>query len=209
MRNFCSGRMFLFCCSLFIVPLQAATVTWKSSTDGAFWVDKPALTTTAWDNDQTSYISADETQTDQEIQDWGGCVNERPWDGLMKLSAANRDSAVRAMFDTVEGILTCARCPIGMSDMAMGHYADDDSFTVDYTMSKFSIAEDRKYLIPWIKAGMKWNPHLRVWASPWTQPPWMKTTDDFYGGSLKDDPKIRDAFVLYLEKWCQAFLAKV
>ena len=44
------------------------------------------MTTTAWDNDQTSYISVDEKQTDQEIFDWGGCVNERPWDGLMKLS---------------------------------------------------------------------------------------------------------------------------
>ena len=112
------------------------------------------------------------------------------------------------MFDTVEGILTCARCPIGMSDMAMGHYADDDSFTVDYTMSKFSIAEDEKYLIPWLKAAMKWNPHLRVWGSPWTQPPWMKTTDDYYGGSLKTDAATRNAYVLYLEIWCQAFRAQ-
>jgi glucosylceramidase len=203
-----SAEVWALCCTLIIGVTQAATVTWKSSTDGAFWVDKPAITTSAWDNDQTSYISADETQTDQEIQDWGGCVNERPWDGLMKLSAANRDSAVRAMFDTVEGILTCARCPIGMSDMAMGHYADDDSFTVDYTMSKFSIAEDQKYLIPWLKAAQKWNPHLKVWGSPWTQPPWMKTTNDFYGGSLKTDSQTRNAYVLYLEKWCQAFRAE-
>ncbi|MGA2506245.1 MAG: carbohydrate-binding protein [Chitinispirillaceae bacterium] len=200
--------VFLFCCTLFIAALQAATVTWRSSTDGAFWVDKGTLTTTAWDNDQTSYISLDETQTDQEIFDWGGCVNERPWDGLMKLSQANRDSAVRAMFDTVEGICTDARCPIGMSDMAMGHYADDDSFTVDYTMAHFSIAEDQKYLIPWLKAAMKWNPHLRVWGSPWTQPPWMKTTNDYYGGSLNTDAQTRNAYVLYLEMWCQAFRAQ-
>jgi len=201
-------KVFLLCCTLSITVLQAATVTWKSSTDGAFWVDKPAITTTPWDNDQTSYISIDEKQTDQEIQDWGGCVNERPWDGLMKLSAVVRDSAVRAMFDTVEGICTDARCPIGMSDMAMGHYADDDSFTVDYTMAHFSIAEDQKYLIPWLKAAMKWNPHLRVWGSPWTQPPWMKTTDDYYGGSLNTDAQTRNAYVLYLEKWCQAFRAQ-
>ena len=192
----------------FVISLQAATVNWKSSTDGAFWVDKPAITTTAWDNDQTSYIGVDEKSTDQEISDWGGCINERPWEGLMKLSQANRDSAVRAMFDTVEGILTDARCPIGMSDMAMGHYACDDSFTADYTMSKFSIAEDQKYLIPWIKAAIKWNPHLKVWGSPWTQPPWMKTTNDFYGGSLKTDTQTRNAYVLYLEKWCQAFRAE-
>ena len=203
-----SSTLLFMCCALCITAPRAATVTWKSSTDGSFWVDKPAMTTTAWDNDQTSYISVDENQTDQEILDWGGCVNERPWDGLMKLSQANRDSAVRAMFDTVEGICTDARCPIGMSDMAMGHYADDDSITADYTMSKFSIAEDEKYLIPWLKAAMKWNPRLKVWGSPWTQPPWMKTTNDFYGGSLKTDPQVRNAYVLYLEKWCQAFRAE-
>ena len=203
-----TAAVFLFSCVVSVASLQAATVTWKSSTDGAFWVDKPAITTTAWDNDQTSYISVDETQTDQEIFDWGGCVNERPWNGLMKLPEATRDSAVRAMFDTVEGILTNARCPIGMSDMAMGHYACDDSFTADYTMSKFSIEEDKKYLIPWIKAGMKWNPRLRVWCSPWTQPPWMKTTNDFYGGSLKTDTLVRNAYVLYLEKWVQAYRAE-
>jgi glucosylceramidase len=199
---------FIICYTVSIAVLQAATVNWKSSTDGAFWVEKPAITTTAWDNDQTSYISVDQKQTDQEIDYWGGCVNERPWDGLMRLSPALRDSAVRAMFDTTEGILTAARCPIGMSDMAMGKYADADSIGPDYNMETFSIVQDKKYLIPWLKAAMKWNPRLKVWASPWTQPKWMKTTNDYYGGTLKDDPRVRNALVLYLEKWCQAFRAE-
>lgn len=202
-------------CALSLPSLQAATVTWRSSTNNAFWVDKGPLTTTAWDNDQASYISLDEKSTDQEIDDWSGCVNERPWHGIMKLTQANQDSVVKALFDPVEGILTNARCPIGMNDMAMGTYVCDDSFTVDYNMERFSIAQDKKYLIPQLKAAMKYNPRLRVWATPWSPPPWMKMKDasgavwmSYYGGRLKPDAQTRNALALYLEKWVQAYRAE-
>jgi glucosylceramidase len=203
-----AAAAFLICCTLSIAALQAATVTWRSSTNGAFWVDRGTLTTTAWDNDVTSYISVNETQTDQEIHDWGGCVCERPWHGIMKLSQANQDSVVKALFDTVQGILTNARCPVGMNDMAIGTYVCDDSFTVDYNMDRFSIAEDRKYLIPQLKAAMKFNPRLRVWCSPWTPPPWMKTRLSYYGGRMRPEAQYRNALALYLEKWIQAYRAE-
>jgi glucosylceramidase len=203
-----ASTVFLISCTLSIAALQAATVTWRSSTNNAFWVDKGPLTTTAWDNDNSSYISVDEKSTDQEIDDWSGCVCERPWHGIMKLSQANQDSVVKALFDPVEGILTNARCPIGMNDMAMGTYVCDDSFTVDYNMERFSIAQDKKYLVPQLKAAMKFNPRLRVWATPWSPPPWMKTTMSYYGYQLKPDAAVRNALALYLEKWVQAYRAE-
>jgi glucosylceramidase len=203
-----TAAVLLICCTLSLSLLQAATVTWRSSVSGAFWVDRGTLTTTAWDNDVTSYISVNESQTDQEIHDWGGCVCERPWHGIMKLSQANQDSVVKALFDTAQGILTNARCPVGMNDMAIGTYVCDDSFTVDYNMDRFSIAEDRKYLIPQLKAAMKFNPRLRVWCSPWTPPPWMKTRLSYYGGRMRPEAQYRNALALYLEKWIQAYRAE-
>jgi glucosylceramidase len=206
-KRFAAAAVF-FCCVLSVTVPRAATVTWKSSTNGSFWVENPTITTVPWDNDVTSYISINETQTDQEIFDWSGCINERPWEGLMKLSQANRDSATKAMFDTVEGILTNVRCPIGMNDMSIAAYVCCASFTPDYSMAGFTIAQDLKYIIPWIKAGQRWNPRLRVWSSPWTPPPWMKTDTDYTGGSLKTDAQIRTAYALYFSKWIQAFRAQ-
>lgn len=206
MNKYFKPLLFSLCWMLSTGITQAGTVAWKCTINNSPWVEKSPLSTTAWDNDNSSYISVDEAQTDQEIEDWGGCIIEKAWDGLMKLSQTDRDAAVKAMYDTVEGIYTNARCAIGMNDMSMNtrNYSDDE-FPNDYTMEKFNITRDKEYLIPFIKAAMVYNPHLKVWATPWSPPTWMKTRNSFYGGRLKADPQVRQALALYIEKWVKAY----
>ncbi len=43
-------------------------------------------------------------------------------------------------------------------------------------MEHFSIARDEMALIPYIKAAQAVKDDIKFWASPWTPPPWMKTT---------------------------------
>ncbi|HET7538643.1 MAG TPA: glycoside hydrolase family 30 beta sandwich domain-containing protein, partial [Polyangiaceae bacterium] len=78
----------------------------------------------------------------------------------------------------------------------------------DYTMSSFTLAQDKKLLIPYIKAGLAIKPDLKLWASPWTPPAWMKSNNSTDDGSMKDDSKVLDAFALYLEKFVQAYAAE-
>ena len=49
------------------------------------------------------------------------------------------------------------------------------------------------------------SPGIRVLASPWSAPPWMKTNKDVRGGAL--DPAAYDVYARYLVKYVQAMKA--
>ncbi len=52
---------------------------------------------------------------------------------------------------------------------------------------------------------MRYRPDLRLFASAWTPPTWMKVNGAFDGGSMKDDPKIYDAYALYLARFLESY----
>ena len=51
-------------------------------------------------------------------------------------------------------------------------------------MNNFSIANDRETLIPFIKSAQKYNPKLKLWASPWSPPQWMKYNKHYAAKSV-------------------------
>jgi glucosylceramidase len=63
--------------------------------------------------------------------------------------------------------------PIGANDFATEAYSYDE-MGGDFDLKHFSIDHDRNTLIPFIHAAQRYQPKLRVWASPWTPPSWMK-----------------------------------
>lgn len=141
----------------------------------------------------------------QVIDGFGGAFNEKGWVALSVLSPEKRIEALKALFDPVQGAkFNICRVPIGASDYAMDRYTLNESKD-DFAMEQFSIERDRRYLIPYIKAAMQFRPDLKIWGSVWTPPTWMKTNGAFDGGNMKDDPKIYDAFALYLAKFLEAY----
>jgi glucosylceramidase len=163
------------------------------------------MQTVAWDNDGSRYIGVDEKTTCQEIDGWGACFNELPWEAICKLSQADRDSVMRALFDPETGLkFDYCRVPIGMSDYAVTPYTNADT-PGDYAMEHFSIDRDKLRLIPFIKAAMAFQPGLRIWGSPFTPPPWMKTWNTYWGARMKTDTLIYNAYALYLEKFVRAY----
>lgn len=114
----------------------------------------------------------------QNVVGFGGTFNELSWDALQCLSPAERDKVMAALFSE-EGIhFALGRTPIGASDYAMGYYSYND-VKDDYTMRNFSIDRDRYILIPYIKEALKLRPDLKMWASPWTPPAWMKVNEHY------------------------------
>jgi glucosylceramidase len=181
---------------LSIPALHAATVSWRSSTQSAPWVDKGTLETAAWDNDNTSYISVDEKTTYQEYDGHGGCFNEKGWKCLLMVSQKDRDSCMNLLFDSVNGCnFNLCRMPIGMSDYSIAYYSLND-VSGDLAMSNVSLDGDRKYLLPFVKAAMAIRPSLRTWGSPWTPPYWMKLGD----GTMNQTAPYLTAYALYFAK---------
>lgn len=189
-------------------------VTWVMSTEGSYWQEQEPLETTAWDEEdhESLYIDIDETVTYQEMAEevWGGCFNERGWQKLMMLSEEDRNQVLDLLFDPEEenGLhLTLARMPIGSSDYAIDMYSLDD-VEDDYDLSEFSIERDKQYLIPYIKAALKRQPELKIWASPWSPPYWMKiggTIDHKNGGLIEYTEENMAAYGQYFRKFIEAY----
>jgi glucosylceramidase len=95
------------------------------------------------------------------------------------------------------------RISLGASDLdaEVFSYNDLPNGETDVKMERFSLAPDRKFLIPVLKEILAINPKIKIMASPWSPPTWMKTNNATKGGSLK--PEYYDAYALYFVKYVQ------
>ena len=120
-----------------------------------------------------------------------------------KLSAANKDSLIRELF-TQDGIgINFTRLTIGASDFSQTHYSYNDmpKGQTDPALNNFSLAPAQANLLPIVRAAIAQNPNLKLMASPWSPPGWMKTSDSMIGGSLK--PEFYGAYSNYFLKYIQ------
>jgi glucosylceramidase len=185
----------------------AFSVYWQSSTDTARWVDRGTSVAQTW-NTQPLYMEAYPDSQRQTIEGFGGCFNEIEWTVLNTLSSTIRDSVIKSLYDSTAGCkFNMGRMSVGANDYSINYYSHDDS-TGDYDMTAFSIARHKQYVIPFIKEAMKLRPDLKMWASPWTPPAWMKTNGNYAGGSITWTPQNLQAYALYLEKSVRAYQAE-
>ena len=184
---------------------EIGEVSWKLSTQDEQWKDMEALSLLEEDNEQKADVTVDLTSPGQEIDGFGGAFNEKGWEALLLLTPEKRDEVIKELFDPEEGAkFNICRVPIGASDYAISRYTLNETKD-DFEMENFSIERDREYLIPYIKAALEQRPDLQIWGSDWTPPTWMKTSEDFDGGYMKDDPLIYEAYALYLARFVEEY----
>ena len=144
----------------------------------------------------------------QTIEGFGGAFNEKGWQALSVLDETQRREVMRRLFDPHEGLgFSICRVPIGSSDYALDRYTLNET-AGDFEMKHFSIERDRRHLIPYVKEALSIQPKLRLWASAWTPPTWMKDNRGFDSGAFLDDPKVYRAYALYLLKFIRAYGAE-
>lgn len=118
-----------------------------------------------------------------------------------------RERAMRALFTREHGGigLSFMRIPMGASDIARSRYSYDDqpAGRSDPTLADFSIAHDRKDIIPLIRESLALNPRMTLMATPWSPPGWMKTSGSMIGGTLL--PSADAAFAQYFVKFLRAY----
>lgn len=126
---------------------------------------------------------------------------------LDRLAPVARQQILEELFG-VEGPslrLSLVRVPFGASDFALTNYTFDDvpEGQTDEQMASFSIQHDEAYIIPTLRQARSLNPSLRVMATPWSPPAWMKTTQSLNGGTL--DERYRQALADYLVTAVEAY----
>jgi glucosylceramidase len=133
-------------------------------------------------------IRLDESRTYQQIDGFGASITDSSaWLLSQKLTATQRNAVLKQLFDTKQGIgLAILRQPMGSSDFSLADYSYDDMppGESDPQLKHFTIDGDRQYIIPVLREALAVNPRLKIIASPWSPPGWMKTSGSMIGGTL-------------------------
>lgn len=155
-------------------------------------------------------IEVDEHTAYQSIDGFGGALTDSSaWLIQNKLDAATRNELMNKLFGRASGIgISYIRLPMGSTDFALSNYTYDDvaEGTTDENLDQFSIEHDKAYIIPTIKQALAINPDLKIMATPWSAPAWMKTSGSLIKGKLK--PEYYSVYAQYFVKFIQAYQAE-
>ena len=185
-----------------------AVKVWLTDVSADTWVERQS--DVAFQTKQTTNpltIKVDDTIKYQKVTGFGAALTDSSAWLIDQLPTGSRSSLMKKLFDPSAGAgLSMVRLPMGASDFtATGNYSYDDmpAGQTDPTLSKFSIQHDTPYIIPELKQALALNPSIKLTATPWSPPGWMKTSDNMIGGTLKDE--YSSALANYFVKFIQAY----
>jgi len=150
-------------------------------------------------------VFIDMTVKFQEIQGFGGAFTEAAAVTLDKMPNHLRQEILAAYFSPTTGnAYTLCRTHINSCDFSLGNYAYTE-VDGDVDLKHFSIEHDRQALIPMIREAIDLSGgKLKLFASPWSPPAWMKTNGMMNnGGKLK--PEYRQAWADYYVRYIQEY----
>ena len=145
----------------------------------------------------------------QEIVGFGAAITDASAILINGLAAEQRERLLRDLFDPDSGIgLSFTRLTIGASDFSPRHYTFDDvpAGQRDPALAHFSIEPDRANRLAVVQRALALNPSLKVMASPWSAPAWMKTSGKLIKGALR--PDAYESFAEYLARYVDAYAAE-
>lgn len=143
----------------------------------------------------------------QSIEGFGGALTDAAAETFYKLPKEKQEEILTAYFDKKIGIgYSLCRTHINSCDFSSESYAYSE-VDGDVDLAHFSIAHDMDFKIPLIKAALKTAGNLKMFASPWSPPAWMKTNNNMLqGGKLK--PEFDQAWANYFAKFFKAYEAQ-
>lgn len=150
-------------------------------------------------------IIVDENKTFQKMDGFGFTLTGGSAMLINQMGANERSTLLKELFATNNNNIGVSylRISVGASDLDDHVFSYDDlpNGQTDTELAKFSLAPDQQYLIPVLKQILAINPDIKILASPWSPPTWMKTNGSSKGGSLK--PEYYTTYAKYLAKYVQ------
>ena len=157
-------------------------VIWHSSNEQAQWKEKQCLPTTS-----DAMLEVDGREY-QRMEGFGGCFNELGYRALSHLSPSDRAQLLTELYAPNHANFNLCRLPIGANDYAEDWYSLDET-PGDFSLEHFSIERDKHCLIPYIKEAQRYQPEMKLFASPWSPPTWMKDPPVYNWGKLVRTPE--------------------
>jgi O-glycosyl hydrolase len=162
-------------------------------------------------SDNEMIIVVDSSITYQTMSGIGSSLEGSTCFNLMQLNESMRNSTLESLFDPINGIgMNLMRLTIGTSDfnpLPFYSYDDTSNNNPDNTLSSFSISADETFVLPAIKSSLVYTSNkqdgLSFFASPWSPPAWMKTSQSLQGGAFNSS--YIDVYGEYLVKFVEAY----
>ncbi|HEX9330759.1 MAG TPA: glycoside hydrolase family 30 protein [Anaerolineales bacterium] len=150
-------------------------------------------------------ISIDASQFFQTMEGFGGAFTESTAVTFYKLPVEKQAEVLRAYFDPTAGHgYTLCRTHMSSCDFSAGNYAYDE-VEGDHELQHFSIERDRQALLPMILAAFQTaGGEIKLLATPWSPPAWMKTNGQMIqGGKIK--PDCRETWAKYYCRYIREY----
>ena len=148
---------------------QADIYTTTATADRLFDHTRQALESRS--RDTLPAITIDTASRLQPVYGFGAAITGSTCYNLLRMSEADRDSLLRECFDPDRMAFSFIRISIGASDFSLDEYTCCDRPGIEF----FELHEyDRRDLIPILKRILEINPAVKIVASPWSCPRWMK-----------------------------------
>jgi glucosylceramidase len=194
-------------------PIVGVVEVWRTNASGTVTMakdpDKLPLKTVAVAADVS--VTLDAQKTGQTMDGYGAALTGSSAFVLMHhLSASKRAAVLTDLFDLTNGIgLNYLRLTMGASDFSSENFTYNDlpDGTTDVDLVNFSIQKEQAELIPILKEIRAINPAIKLMASPWSAPAWMKSNKNMVGGGVLET-KWYDTYAQYFVKYIQAMAAE-
>lgn len=203
-----------------ITPITPPVIPVVGNNDMDFWLTRgdqsvllqkqsTVLTFGTTTNTYTD-IEVDSTRQYQTIDGFGYTLTGGSAYLINQMNASAKTDLLQELFGNSEKSIAInyLRISIGASDLneIPFTYNDLPLGQTDLNLANFSLNPDKKDLIPLLKEILLINPKIKIIATPWSPPVWMKDKDSFVGGSLK--PIYYEVYAQYFVKYIQQMKAE-
>jgi O-glycosyl hydrolase len=194
--------------SLFF-KMEAQTVTpWMTTGDQTKLLQQQAnVSFGANSGSSASTITLNTGATYQTMDGFGYTLTQGSAEVISGLAATQQNALLNEIYNPTSGLnANVVRISIAASDLSNSSYSYNET-AGDVNMANFSLSgPDATYLIPILKKILAINPNIKILATPWTAPRWMKTNNSWIGGSLQT--QYYNAYAKYFIKYFDAMKAQ-
>ena len=190
------------------IPTGSMARLFTTTADGINLLRQDSVNTLSGTNMAPTTIELDPSLRMQTMEGFGYAITYSTAYNLLKMSKTDRESFLKNTFSPTSGYgSSYVRISIGCSDFSSTEYTLCDK----QGLENFALQNDETlYVIPVLKEILAINPDLKIIASPWTCPRWMKVTNivtktphnKWTDGHL--NPDYRSDYAQYFVKFVQA-----
>jgi glucosylceramidase len=180
------------------ISIGQNTEKWVTKLDKSKLLEKQKQTVVfSKNNENLPTIFVDDSKSFQTIDGFGYTLTSGSATLINQLKDKNK--LLDELFGKAENSIgvNYLRVSVGASDLSDHAYSYSES--KDLNLRNFSLKEDEKDLIPVLKEIIKINPKIKILASPWSPPTWMKSNNNSMGGNLL--PEFYQVYANYLVKY--------